>query len=85
MTNELADWLDEITSFNLNARYDSFKREFYKLCTPEYTSGWIENNNYQRMDKRDVLDIAQEYAIEVKSKYDYVKIFLFGSYAKGNQ
>ena len=42
MTNELADWLDEITSFNLNARYDSFRREFYKLCTPEYTSGWIE-------------------------------------------
>jgi predicted nucleotidyltransferase len=36
------------------------------------------------MDKRDALEIAQEYAIEVKSKYDYVKIFLFGSYAKGN-
>lgn len=42
ITDEYADWLDEITSFNLNARYDDFKREFYSLCTPEYTAQWIE-------------------------------------------
>lgn len=36
------------------------------------------------MDKRDALDIAIKYAIAVKSKYDFVKIILFGSYAKGN-
>ena len=42
MTDEYADWLDEITSFNLNARYDDYKKEFYKLCTPEYTKNWIE-------------------------------------------
>ena len=42
MTDEYADWLDEITSFNLNARYDDYKREFYKLCTPDYTKNWID-------------------------------------------
>lgn len=36
------------------------------------------------MDKRNALDIAVKYAIAVKSKYDYVKVILFGSYAKGN-
>ena len=36
------------------------------------------------MDKRDALDIAIKYASVVKSKYDFVKIILFGSYARGN-
>lgn len=36
------------------------------------------------MDKRDALDIAIKYANAVKSKYDFVKVILFGSYAKGN-
>lgn len=42
MTNEQSDWLDKVTSFNLNARYDDYKREFYSLCTPEFTKEWIE-------------------------------------------
>ncbi|NLV20359.1 MAG: HEPN domain-containing protein [Bacteroidetes bacterium] len=42
MSDEYSDWFDEITSFNLNARYDEYKKEFYKLCTPEYTQAWIE-------------------------------------------
>jgi|ERR1035437_5611781 predicted nucleotidyltransferase len=36
------------------------------------------------MDKTDVLNIAQRFASAVGSKYNYVKIILFGSYAKGN-
>lgn len=36
------------------------------------------------MDKRDALIIASRYADAVKSRYDIVKIILFGSYAKGN-
>jgi hypothetical protein len=39
---EYSDWLDKITTFNLNARYDDYKREFYSLCTPEFTIYWIE-------------------------------------------
>lgn len=42
LTDEYADWLDEITSFNLNARYDDYKKEFYALCTREFTLTWIE-------------------------------------------
>ena len=36
------------------------------------------------MDKGEALSIASEYASVVKSKYDFVRIILFGSYAKGN-
>ena len=35
--------LDTITTFNINARYDSYKQAFYKKCTPEFTSEWISN------------------------------------------
>jgi HEPN domain-containing protein len=43
MTEEQADWLDKVTTFNLNARYDDFKREFYQLCTVDFTKEWIKN------------------------------------------
>jgi HEPN domain-containing protein len=42
MTNEQSDWFDKISSFNINARYDDYKREFYSLCTPDFTKDWIE-------------------------------------------
>jgi HEPN domain-containing protein len=42
MSDEHSDWLDQITSFNLNARYDDYKKEFLQLCTLEYTQIWIE-------------------------------------------
>ncbi len=42
MSDEYADWLDEMTSFNLNARYDDYKKEFYNLCTYDYAQKWIE-------------------------------------------
>ena len=42
MTEEQMEWLDEITTFNLNARYDNYKQDFYKLCTKEFTEKWIE-------------------------------------------
>jgi len=34
--------LDSITRFNINARYDDYKQSFYKLCTNNFTSQWIE-------------------------------------------
>lgn len=36
------------------------------------------------MDKREALNLATEYANKVKSKYTFVKVILFGSYAKDN-
>lgn len=42
LTNEYADWLDKITAFNINARYDDYKKEFYSLCTDDFATDWIE-------------------------------------------
>ena len=42
ISDEFADWLDEITSFNLHARYNDYKREFYTLCTREFTHKWMD-------------------------------------------
>lgn len=42
LTEVQSDWLVRITAFNINARYDDFKREFYTKCTEEYTNEWIE-------------------------------------------
>lgn len=39
---EQLDWLDSISTFNINARYDSYKEAFYKKCTVEFTSEWID-------------------------------------------
>ncbi len=47
-TEEYADWLDIITSFNINARYDDYRREFFNQCSPEYTKLWISKINLIR-------------------------------------
>jgi HEPN domain-containing protein len=36
------EWLDDISTFNINARYDSYKQDFYKLCTREFANLWSE-------------------------------------------
>lgn len=38
---EQKDILDTISTFNIRARYDDYKAEFYKLCTKEFTSEWV--------------------------------------------
>jgi len=39
---EYLEWLKEITTFNLEAQYSSYKFEFYKKATKEYTATWDE-------------------------------------------
>ena len=36
------------------------------------------------MDKADAINIAQKYAKTLRNRFDFKKIILFGSYAKGN-
>lgn len=36
------EWLDEITTFNINARYDNYKSDFKKRCNQEFTAIWIK-------------------------------------------
>jgi len=42
LIEDYESWFDEITTFNLSARYDNYKNSFYKLCTPEFTKLWFE-------------------------------------------
>lgn len=35
------DLLNKINNFNIKARYPEHKLQFYKLCTKEYSSGYI--------------------------------------------
>ena len=41
LNEEQMEWLDEITTFNINARYDNYKQNFNKLCTKDFTITWI--------------------------------------------
>ena len=41
--DEMALQLDAVTSFNINARYDTFKEDFQKRCTPEFSNEWVNN------------------------------------------
>lgn len=34
--------LTEISSFNISARYDDYKQQFYKKATAEYAQQWLE-------------------------------------------
>ena len=42
-SDEFSRYLDTITTFNLNARYDDYKMDFYKKCNAEFTAVWINN------------------------------------------
>jgi len=42
LTGEYSDWLDKVTTFNINARYNDYKKEFHSQCTPEFTENWID-------------------------------------------
>lgn len=42
LSEEQKEWLDEITTFNLNARYDNYKQDFHRLCTREFTTVWVD-------------------------------------------
>ena len=39
--SQLSD-LKEISSFNLSARYDDYKKNFYKKANKEYADVWIQ-------------------------------------------
>jgi HEPN domain-containing protein len=43
LTKEQEDNLKEITTYNLEARYDDYKLSFYKKANKEYTDKWSKN------------------------------------------
>jgi HEPN domain-containing protein len=42
LDEEQKDILVTVTTFNIRARYDDYKLEFYKTCSKEYTETWIK-------------------------------------------
>jgi len=42
ISDEYEEWLFKITTFNINARYDDYKKEFFTICTVDFTMEWIE-------------------------------------------
>jgi HEPN domain-containing protein len=49
LTEEHAEWLYNITTFNISARYDDYKKEFYAICTADYTKEWIDKIKQLRL------------------------------------
>ena len=41
LTIEQKIFLDEVNDFNLDVRYPEYKREFYKICTREFTEDYF--------------------------------------------
>ncbi len=66
------EWLDKITTFNINARYNNFKHDFCKY------------RRVKTMVKKSIIDTAVKYIKQVPDELDVKKAYLFGSYAKGS-
>jgi HEPN domain-containing protein len=43
LNNEIKEQFVTISAFNINARYDDYKMSFKQICTPEFTSKWMNN------------------------------------------
>ncbi|MDI6883175.1 MAG: HEPN domain-containing protein [Patescibacteria group bacterium] len=54
LTPEQIDYLTEITEFNIMARYNAYKFDFYKRCTKNYTEKYyqISKNLYLWLKKQ---------------------------------
>ena len=42
LTYEQKSFLDEVTDFNIEARYPQYKQEFNKICTKDYTQNYLK-------------------------------------------
>jgi len=49
LTIEQRNDLSTITTFNISARYDDFKQNFYNKCTSEFTMMWVEKIKIYRL------------------------------------
>lgn len=43
-----------------------------------------KDKNNKRLDKKDVLNIAKKYAIAIRNKFEFNRIYLFGSRIRGD-
>ena len=58
MDKETEDFFGGVTEFNITARYEDFKLEFYRKCTKEFTSNWIADiKKYRQWIKKEHLKL----------------------------
>ena len=55
LSEDFEEWLDEITTFNLNARYDNYKQDFHQLCNKEFADKWLDRIEKVRLWLRNQL------------------------------
>lgn len=55
LTSEQRNDFAIITTFNISARYDDFKQNFYKKCTYDFTNVWIEKIKEYRLWIKELL------------------------------
>ena len=56
LSEKQKDFLTTVTAFNLRARYDDYKMEFYKTCTQEFTKEWIDEiKGFRKWIKNELL------------------------------
>jgi len=53
LSRQIEDELTEVTTYNIEARYDDFKLSFYKKATDKYTRKWVKicEKIYKRIKK----------------------------------
>ena len=56
----------------MNARYDSYKEAFYKKCTFEFTTKWIEKIKILQSWIKEKLSEQQDIAIIVNNEVDII-------------
>ncbi|MBN2176022.1 MAG: HEPN domain-containing protein [Bacteroidales bacterium] len=49
LTDKVKEQLVTITAFNINTRYDDYKKSFKNQCTPEFTAEWINKLKEMRL------------------------------------
>jgi HEPN domain-containing protein len=58
MNKENEDFFGEVTEFNITARYEDVKLEFYKKCTKDYAGKWIDEiKNKRQWIKKELLKL----------------------------
>ena len=58
LSEKQKDFLTTVTAFNLRARYDDYKMEFYKTCTREFTQEWVDEiKGFKIWIKKELLNL----------------------------
>jgi len=83
----VADKLDVVSTFNLEARYPDEKRSFRQKCTPEYTNQQMiiirEIFSWLQSHSEITAETIKHFIEEVSKQYELQEVYVFGSQGSG--